>query len=119
MVLDVGGRGDQPRDDGPHGGEFVRREHVGDDQEPALIAFLQMVRRALMDEVAFENSPVGDSQSHGAAEQAFQTVQCHTHTLRDAVQHHFGTTIPPNQAASSGDKSALKVGTFVPFGKVV
>ena len=45
------------------------------DQEPALIAFLQMVRRALTGEVVFENSPVGDAQSHGAVERAVQTMQ--------------------------------------------
>ena len=73
-----------------------------DDQEPALVAFLRAVRRALMGEVVFENSPVGDPQGNGAAERGVQTVKDFSRTLRDALEFNLkGTAIAPECPAMS------------------
>ena len=72
-----------------------------DDQEPALVAFLQALRRALMGEVVFERSPVGDAQSHGAVERAVQTMQGFARTIRDAVEYRLQVKVNPENPLMS------------------
>ena len=66
---------------------------IKDDQEAALVAFLQFVRRALACEIIFEMSPVGEAESHGAIERAVQTVQEFCRTLRDALEARLGSKL--------------------------
>ena len=45
------------------------------DQEPALGAFMAMVRQAWPGDVVPELAPTGESQANGLAERAIQTVE--------------------------------------------
>ena len=45
------------------------------DQEPALLSYLDGVKRYAGEQVMIENSPVGDSKGNGEIENAVQQVQ--------------------------------------------
>ena len=66
-----------------------RRVVFKDDTEPALVSFLQSVKRSWDGEVVPEHSATGEIQSHGGAERAVQTVEGFTRTLKDALETHL------------------------------
>ena len=71
-----------------------RRIIIKDDQEESILAFAKAVKRVLARDVVFEQSPVGDPQSNGAAERAVQIVKGMIRTVRDACETSLGEKIP-------------------------
>ena len=64
------------------------------DGEPALLAFLRELRKYWEGEVIPEQSPVGDPQSNGAAENAVKLTKAHVRTLKDALEHRLQAPVP-------------------------
>ena len=56
------------------------------DQEPAIKALLQSVKREKHQDIAFEHSPVAEHQSNGVAERAVKTVQGQARTMKLAPE---------------------------------
>ena len=71
-----------------------RRVIIKDDQEESILAFVKAVKRALARDVVFEQSPVGDPQSNGAAERAVQIAKGMIRTIRDACEANLAGPIP-------------------------
>ena len=64
------------------------------DNERALLALLDLVKRALVDvEVVPETSPETDSQANGLAELGVQTAKGRTRAIRSALEATYGTKI--------------------------
>ena len=56
------------------------------DQEPAIKALLQSVKREKHQDIAFEHSPVAEHQSNGVAERTVKTVQGQVRTMKLALE---------------------------------
>ena len=56
------------------------------DQEPAIKALIQSVRREKRQDISVEHSPVAEHQSNGVAERAAKTVQGQARTLKLAAE---------------------------------
>jgi len=56
------------------------------DQEPAIKALLQSVKREKHQDIAFEHSPVAEHQSNGVAERTVKTVQGQVRTMKMALE---------------------------------
>ena len=67
---------------------------VKSDQEPAILALKMEVRKNLKEEVMFEESPVGESQSNGEVERAVRTVKGQVRTMKEALDSRYGSRIP-------------------------
>ena len=64
------------------------------DQEPALQVMMDRISSLVGDQVIREESPVGESQSHGEIEVAVQMVQGMFRTLRSDTESELGFKIP-------------------------
>ena len=73
-----------------------KRIVVKSDGEAALLAFLRAVIQKWDGEVVPENSPVGDPQSNGAAENAVLIVKGHIRSMKDALEYNVGAPLPDN-----------------------
>ena len=59
-----------------------RRISLRSDQEPAIIALLEKVKRLCSTEVVLETAPKGDKNANGIAERAVQAVEGQLRTLK-------------------------------------
>ena len=59
-----------------------------------MVALLDDLRRAWHGEMIPENSPVGDSQSNGAAEKAIQTFGAQLRTMKLALEEKIQVAMP-------------------------
>ena len=64
------------------------------DQEPAILALKEEIRRTLDIDVIMEESPVGESQSNGRVERAVRTVKGQIRTLKESLDSRFQERIP-------------------------
>ena len=80
------------------------------DQEPAILALKEEVRRMLSQDVIMEASPVGESQSNGREENAVRRVKGQLRTIKEGLDYRYGARIPashpvlswiPRQAAAT------------------
>ena len=62
-----------------------RRIIIKSDQEPAILALKEEVRRSMSEDVMFEESPVGESQSNGRIERAVRTAKGQIRTMKEAL----------------------------------
>ena len=67
---------------------------IKSDQEPAIMALKEEVRRRLDQDVIFEESPIGESQSNGRVERVVRTVKGHIRTMKEALDSRFQERIP-------------------------
>ena len=70
-----------------------RRLVLKSDQEPAIKALIQSVKREKHQEISVEHSPVAERQSNGAAERAAKTVQGQARTLNLAAEARISEKI--------------------------
>jgi hypothetical protein len=63
------------------------------DSEPAILALKEAVRRETSVEVVVEESPVGDHQANGVAENAVKNVQGQFRVLKDALESRINKRI--------------------------
>ncbi len=63
------------------------------DQEPAMVALRDAVKRELETVVVPEESPVGESQSNGEVEGAIKLIKAQIRTMRLALQSRYKTVI--------------------------
>ena len=80
------------------------------DQEPAILALKDEVKRMLNQDVIMEASPVGESQSNGRIENAVRRVKGQLRTMKEGLDYRYGARIPashpilpwiPRQAAAT------------------
>ena len=83
-------KGDTPEGVKRLGEEIDKNGHhrlaLKSDQEPAIKAFIQSVRREKRQDISVEHSPVAEHQSNGVAERAVKTVQGQVRTLKLAAE---------------------------------
>ena len=60
------------------------------DGEPALVALKETIKEELEARVVLEESPVGESKSNGAVENAVQQVQGQVRSMKDALECRLG-----------------------------
>ena len=66
------------------------------DGEPAIMSFLDAVKRRWDGEVVPENSPPGEKQSNGAAEKAVQSTKAITRSAKLSLEANLGRQVPDN-----------------------
>ena len=71
------------------------------DQEPAILALKDEVRRALDQDVIMEASPVGESQSNGRVENAVRRVKGQVRTRKEAPDYRYKARIPATHSVLS------------------
>ena len=71
-----------------------RRVRFRTDQEPACLALQSRVKEQSDIEIVLQNSPVGESQSNGAAEKAVQDIEDQVRCLKDALEERIHDKIP-------------------------
>ena len=64
------------------------------DQEPALRVFMDRVKMVSGDQCSLEESPVGESQSNGAIENAIQGIQGQFRSMRSDLESCYNRIIP-------------------------
>ena len=64
------------------------------DNEPAMHALQEEVKKQRQDETLIENSPVGESQSNGVAERAVQAAGEHIRVVKLALENKVGIRFP-------------------------
>ena len=69
------------------------------DNEPAIMLLKDLVRKETDVEIVMEESPVGDHQANGAAENAVKNVQGQFRALKDALEARLGARIQGEHAA--------------------
>ena len=69
------------------------------DQEPALRTLMDRVSRLCGEQVIFEESPVGESQSNGAIENAVQRIQGQYRSMKSDLETRYGKKIPSDHPA--------------------
>ena len=83
-------KGDSPEGVRRLGEEVEKLGHqrlvLKSDQEPAIKALLQSVKREKHQDISFEHSPVAEHQSNGVAERAVKSVQGQVRTLKLALE---------------------------------
>ena len=70
-----------------------RRIILKSDQEPAILALKNEIRKNIKEEVVFEESPVGESQSNGMIERAVRDVKAQIRTMKEALDARYGIRI--------------------------
>lgn len=76
---------------------YFGRVILRSDQEPAIVAFLEQVARSRADEpTVLEHSPVGDSQSNGAAERAVRSLEEMMRTYLIDLERRANFKVPIN-----------------------
>ena len=82
----------------PHAIKILRRgiENLGykkmilrSDQEPAIMALKESVKRERDEDIVMEESPVGESASNGSIENAVRNVQGQVRSMRDALETRY------------------------------
>ena len=59
------------------------------DQEPAIMALKESVKRERDEDIVMEESPVGESASNGSIENAVRNVQGQVRSMRDALETRY------------------------------
>ena len=63
------------------------------DGEPAMVALKNAVKDERSERIVLEESPVGESKSNGAIENAIQQVQGQVRTLKDSLEARLGARL--------------------------
>ena len=78
------------------------------DQEPAIKALIQSVRREKHRDISVEHSPVAERQSNGVAERAAKTVQGQVRTLMLALEARISEKIVETSKSYDGSFGTLQ-----------
>jgi len=75
---------------------------IKSDQEPAIIALVDMIRQLRVGWTMSENSAVGDSKKNRRAERAVQAAEQQTRLLKLVLENRIGGSIPPGHPVMHG-----------------
>ena len=75
---------------------------IKDDQEPAILALRQEVKKECQLEILNEESPVADSQGNGEVENAVQRSVSHTRTVKCCLESRIREKLDKNSDWSHG-----------------
>ena len=70
--------------------EFILKS----DGEPAIVALKEAIKAERQERIVLEKSPVGESRSNGAAENAVQQIQGQVRAIKHALESRLQTRVP-------------------------